>query len=104
MRFRARTQPVFGRWASLFVRTVRRMCTNICVEWLGSMAETTKSKVVRRGRYGEARALAEGLHPPMRPMAERLHFSMPARNACFFGCFVRYTVNLSCPSQIERAY
>ena len=43
MRFRARTQPVFGRWASLFVR---RMCTNICVEWLGSMAETTKSKVV----------------------------------------------------------
>ena len=43
MRFRARTQPVFGRWPSLFVR---RMCTNICVEWLGSMAETTKSKVV----------------------------------------------------------
>ena len=43
MRFRARTQPVFGRWASLFVR---RMCTNICAEWLGSMAETTESKVV----------------------------------------------------------
>ena len=27
-------------------------------------------EVEGRGRYGEARALAEGLHPPMRPTAQ----------------------------------
>ena len=62
MRFRGRTQPVYGRWAvALRAEDVHQYLRRV----VG--LDGRDHEVEGRGRYGEARALAEGLHPPMRP-------------------------------------
>ena len=48
-------------------------------------------EVEGRGRYGEARALAEGLHPPMRPSGHGHHMK-PGMRATIILRFVRTSV------------
>ena len=69
MRFRARTQPALLPALRPLGVALRAEDVHQYLRRVVGL-DGRDHEVEGRGRYGEARALAEGLHPPMRPTAQ----------------------------------